>query len=163
MCDNHYPRPRWWLLYLCLPLAGVMFWLIERAHSSDMVRESLEIGALLIVFTHVELWRKANAVALLHHPGAGKGQATAQQVAEVTSDRAWDGADGRRRVPGYTFCSDLFKVQMESMELPPSRIDEALPERLDAFQTTRPLVDPDQAISKRNGRIASTSHGTPAS
>ncbi len=70
MPDNH-PRPRWGFLYLAMPLAGLLFWLVQRAKLTGTVRNLLDIGALIVVFGYVEAWRVANAVALLHHPLPG--------------------------------------------------------------------------------------------
>ena len=66
MSERNDTRPRWGLLYLVLPLAVLSFWLIHRAHPSDVMRRLLQIvGALLLIFGYVEVWRVANTVALL--------------------------------------------------------------------------------------------------
>jgi hypothetical protein len=67
MLDN-YRQPRWWVLYLTMPLAALLFFLIKRAHPAGAARGLLEFGALLILLGYVEVWCRANTVSLLHHP-----------------------------------------------------------------------------------------------
>jgi hypothetical protein len=138
MSQNHHPQPRWWLLYLSLPLLGVLFWLIERAHPSDVARRSLEIGAVLIVFGYMKLWLMANTVALLHHPlGAREGEALYRLSVDTAPDD-WDPVDGHRPAPAYTFYSDLFTGQVRSVDPLTVGIDEALTERLDVYDVPCP-------------------------
>ena len=66
MSGKNDARPRWGLLYLVLPLAALLFWLIDRAHPSDVMRRLVQIGAVLLVFGYVDVWRVANAASLLH-------------------------------------------------------------------------------------------------
>jgi len=74
MSEQH-PQPRWWLLYPALPLAGALFWLIQRMRPVGIARDLLMIGALLVVTGYVEVWHLANTLALLHHPlGVSDGQ-----------------------------------------------------------------------------------------
>lgn len=68
---RQHSRPRWGVLYLVLPLAGLLFWQIHQAWPAGTMRSLLDIGALLFVFVFVEVWRLANSVALLCHPLAG--------------------------------------------------------------------------------------------
>ncbi len=70
MTNNH-SRPRWGILYLVLPLAGGLLWLIHRARPAGTARTLLDLGALLVVFVFVEIWERANDAALLRQPFAG--------------------------------------------------------------------------------------------
>jgi hypothetical protein len=63
--DNHNARPNWWLLYLVIPLAVIIFTLEVRAPLSEAGHRAAEVGILLLIFGLVEMWFLANRQALL--------------------------------------------------------------------------------------------------
>ena len=101
------------MLYLTLPLAGGLFYLIERMHPSGTMRSLLQVVALLIVAGYVEVWHLANTVALLHHPLTGNHSKPIYYVREVEdSPRAGPGTHIQARfiVDSY---SDLFSAPVQ--------------------------------------------------
>lgn len=120
MAERSHLRPRWWLLYLALPLGGILFWLIESAHPSDPVRRALQIGVVLLVFGYVDWWRRANALALLRLDTEGQ---RLYQISEVS--RRSDADPGTDRAPATTgtFYSGLFAARVVVSEWEPSVID----------------------------------------
>ena len=57
-------RPKWWQLYLSLPLLFVLFVLDARFKISARGHQAVQIGILLIIYGLVNLWLKVNASAL---------------------------------------------------------------------------------------------------
>jgi hypothetical protein len=57
-------RPKWWQLYLILPLLVALFMLDFRLKLSIRGHQAVQIGILLLVYGLVHLWLKANLVAL---------------------------------------------------------------------------------------------------
>jgi hypothetical protein len=67
-------RPKWWQLYLALPLLVVLFVADSRLRISTRGHQAVQIGILLLVYGLISLWLKANASALsgmdqVHHRG----------------------------------------------------------------------------------------------
>ena len=60
--SNH--RPKWWQVYLTLPLLIVLFMLDSRLKLSERGHQAVQIGIILLVYGLVHLWLKANARAL---------------------------------------------------------------------------------------------------
>ena len=58
-------QPSWWLLYLLVLGTIGLLALEARAHLSERGHQLAAIGTLLLVWVMVELWLRANAVALL--------------------------------------------------------------------------------------------------
>ncbi len=109
MHERQYPQPLWWLLYLSLPLAALLFWLIARATLAAGVRRGLEIGAILIVFGYVEIWHMANRVALLYHPlGVRPGQPLYKVQEAPPPGHRLPAIAAEQPALTYTFYSDLF-------------------------------------------------------
>ena len=63
MSSNH-DHPKWWQLYLTLPLLIALFMLDSRLRLSARGHQAVQIGILLLVYGLVHLWLKANATAL---------------------------------------------------------------------------------------------------
>ena len=63
MSPQH-PRPKWWQMYLTLPLLIVLFLADSRLKISTRGHQVVQIGILLIVYGLMYLWVKANARAL---------------------------------------------------------------------------------------------------
>jgi hypothetical protein len=63
--NNRDARPNWWILYLILPLAVIIFGLEVRAPLSEPGHRAAEVGILLLIFALVEMWFMANRQALL--------------------------------------------------------------------------------------------------
>jgi hypothetical protein len=70
-----YVRPKWWQLYLALPILIALFTLENRIKVSVRGHQALQIGILLLVYGFVHLWLKANETAL-SDPGQFRGTVT---------------------------------------------------------------------------------------
>ena len=57
-------HPKWWQLYLALPLLILLFFADNRLKLSVRGHQVVQIGILLLVFGLIHLWLKANARAL---------------------------------------------------------------------------------------------------
>lgn len=57
-------RPKWWKLYLTVPLLITLFILDHRLTVSTRAHQVIQIGILLLVYGLVYGWLKANSVAL---------------------------------------------------------------------------------------------------
>jgi hypothetical protein len=57
-------RPKWWQVYLALPLLIVLFILDAHLKLSEYGHLAAQIGILLLVYGLVHLWLKTNATAL---------------------------------------------------------------------------------------------------
>ncbi len=62
MSQNIYPK--WWQLYLTLPMLVALFILERRLKLSAGGHQAVQIGILLLVYGLVHLWLKANSRAL---------------------------------------------------------------------------------------------------
>jgi hypothetical protein len=56
--------PKWWQLYLALPLLVGLFMVDFRLNVSTREHQVVQLGILLFVYWLVHLWLKANQVAL---------------------------------------------------------------------------------------------------
>ncbi len=63
---NQKRRPRWGLLYVIVPLAAGLFWLEIKAPWPKAEHRAAEVGIVLLVFGLVELWLRANWLAILN-------------------------------------------------------------------------------------------------
>lgn len=68
------PRPKWWQLYLALPLLVILFVADSRLRISARGHQAVQIGIVLLVYGLIYLWLKANNSALsrtdqVHHQG----------------------------------------------------------------------------------------------
>jgi hypothetical protein len=116
---NQKRGPRWGILYLLVPLAAGLFWLEMRAPFSETGHRAADIGIVLLIFGLVELWLRANRLALIsedyrkqekiglqgrlwvvlsekvpgEEPGASRVEAALPPLVSV-------GANGHGRVPG---------------------------------------------------------------
>jgi predicted ferric reductase len=57
-------RPKWWQLYLSLPLIVVLFVLDHQLNISTHAHQALQIGILVVVYGLIYRWLKANSMAL---------------------------------------------------------------------------------------------------
>lgn len=57
-------RPKWWQLYLTLPLLVTLFAIDARLKISSRGHQAVQIGIVLLLCALVRLWLKANAMAL---------------------------------------------------------------------------------------------------
>ena len=57
-------RPKWWQVYLTLPLLIALFMVDNRLKLSERGHQAVQIGIVLFVYGLVHLWLKANAKAL---------------------------------------------------------------------------------------------------
>jgi hypothetical protein len=57
-------RPKWWQVYLTLPLLIALFIVDSRLKLSERGHQAVQIGIILLVYGLVHLWLKANAAAL---------------------------------------------------------------------------------------------------
>jgi hypothetical protein len=62
--NTNYARPKWWQVYLTLPLLIALFILDNRLKISAREHQVVQIGIILLVYGLVHLWLKANAAAL---------------------------------------------------------------------------------------------------
>ncbi len=60
----NYARPKWWQLYLSLPLLIGLFLLEHRLKLSEGGHQAAQLGILLLVYGLIHVWLKANASAL---------------------------------------------------------------------------------------------------
>ncbi len=114
MTKNH-ARPRWGILYLVLPLAGGLLWLIHRARPAGTARSLLDIGALVVVFVFVEIWERANYAAMLRQPFAGDDLPPIYRSYEAVAGRM-DEAEGIPAVFASDEYSDLFPLPVQVAE-----------------------------------------------
>jgi hypothetical protein len=120
-----YPQPRWGLLYLALPLATGLFWVIARMHVSGAERDIMMAGALFIVGGYVEAWRLANAVALLRHPLTDNPAAPIYYVQSIMESRPARAKPGVRAVLVTDAYDDLFSMPVYIREpSPPALMEE---------------------------------------
>src|SRR6476619_5352622 len=57
-------RPKWWRLYLTFPLLVALFVIDGRLKVSSRGHQVVQIAAILLVYSLILLWLKANSVAL---------------------------------------------------------------------------------------------------
>ena len=57
-------RPKWWQLYLTLPLLIVLFIADNRLRISTRGHQVVQIGIVLLIYGLIHLWLKVNASAL---------------------------------------------------------------------------------------------------
>jgi hypothetical protein len=107
-----HPQPRWGLLYLALPLAGGLFYLIERGHPSGFFRSAEQVGALLLTVGYVELWRRSNALAFLHHPLYGHYDEPLYVLRDGAGPEANESEAGSPSHPVAGFYSELFSAPL---------------------------------------------------
>jgi len=58
------PRPKWWQVYLTLPLLIALFMFDHSIKLSERGHEAMQIGILLLVYGLIHVWLKANEAAL---------------------------------------------------------------------------------------------------
>jgi hypothetical protein len=58
-------RPRWWVLYLVLPLTIALFWWETQAPLSERAHQAVEVIIILFAFSLVWLWLETNRRALI--------------------------------------------------------------------------------------------------
>ncbi|HLO32128.1 MAG TPA: hypothetical protein VK249_23470 [Anaerolineales bacterium] len=56
--------PKWWQVYLTLPLLVALFLVDSRLNVSTRGHQAVQIGIVLLVYGLIHLWLKANATAL---------------------------------------------------------------------------------------------------
>ena len=59
-------RPKWWQVYLTLPLLAVLFVVDSRLKIPARGHQIVQIGIILLVYGLIHLWIKANSAALSH-------------------------------------------------------------------------------------------------
>lgn len=64
--SNPIVRPRWWQLYLTLPLLLVLFLVERRLRLSAGGHLVAQIGIVLLIYGLIDMWLRANARALSH-------------------------------------------------------------------------------------------------
>src|SRR6478672_2862331 len=57
-------RPRWWQLYLMLPLLIVLFIFEHRLNISPRGHEAVQLGIILLVYGFITWWIRANSHTL---------------------------------------------------------------------------------------------------
>src|SRR5512133_68988 len=62
--NSSHTRPRWWQLYLTFPLLIALFVLDHRLQISMRGHQAVQIAIILLVYSLIHLWLKANARAL---------------------------------------------------------------------------------------------------
>jgi hypothetical protein len=60
----HHPRPKWWQLYLTLPLLVALFVVDSRLKISNHGHQAVQIGIILLIYGFIYLWLKDNASAI---------------------------------------------------------------------------------------------------
>jgi len=59
-------HPKWWQLYVILPLLVGLFWPEMRAALTEPEHVIAEIGILFLIFGFVQVWLRANRSALMN-------------------------------------------------------------------------------------------------
>jgi hypothetical protein len=62
--SSEHARPKWWQVYLTLPLLFVLFIIESRLKISTRGHQAVQIGIILLVYGLIHLWLRANAKAL---------------------------------------------------------------------------------------------------
>lgn len=62
--SSSYSHPKWWQVYLTLPLLVVLFIVDNRLKISPRGHQIVQIGIILLIYGLMYLWVKANARAL---------------------------------------------------------------------------------------------------
>jgi hypothetical protein len=62
--SSNYARPKWWQVYLTIPLLIALFVLDSRLKLSVRGHQAMQIGIILLVYGLIHLWLKVNAKAL---------------------------------------------------------------------------------------------------
>ncbi len=57
-------RPKWWQMYLVLPLLFALFIVDNRLNISTYGHQAVQIGIVLLIYGFIHLWLKANRSAL---------------------------------------------------------------------------------------------------
>jgi hypothetical protein len=102
--SNDVRRPRWWLLYVAVPLGAALFWLEARAPLSEGWHRTVQVGVVLVVFGMVELWRICNVAALIHEdvrdlPPIRQHEVPASPPPALNYTFEWPGGDPLARPP----------------------------------------------------------------
>lgn len=63
---NQERGPKWGILYMVLPLSAGLFWLQMQAPWPEAGHRVAEVGIVLLTFGLVELWLRANRLAILN-------------------------------------------------------------------------------------------------
>lgn len=61
---SQHARPKWWQVYLTLPLLIALFLADSRLKISTRGHQAVQIGIILLVYGLIHLWLKANTAAL---------------------------------------------------------------------------------------------------
>ena len=77
-------HPKWWHVYLTLPLLMALFVLDSRLRISPRGHQAVQIGIVLLVYGLIHLWLKANRSALAR--GVGGQPLKIYRVIEIPSD-----------------------------------------------------------------------------
>lgn len=59
-------NPKWWQLYVMLPLLAGLFWPEIQAPLTETGHIIAQLGILCLIFGFVQLWMRANRSALMH-------------------------------------------------------------------------------------------------
>lgn len=58
------PKPKWWQVYLTLPLLVLLFFAENRLRLSVRGHQVVQIAIILLIYGLIHLWLKANGAAL---------------------------------------------------------------------------------------------------
>lgn len=59
-------RPNWWFIYLCTAFMLGLFWLEVNAPLSETGHKWIEVGLVIILYSLIMAWIKANEVGLIN-------------------------------------------------------------------------------------------------
>ncbi len=59
-------NPKWWQVYLGLPLLVGLFWLEMQIPLTDTENVIAQLGILCLIFAFMQVWIRANRSALMH-------------------------------------------------------------------------------------------------
>jgi|GEM_PF-956534 len=73
--SSQHARPKWWQVYLALPLLVVLLTVDSRLKISTRGHQAVQIAIILLIYGLMHLWVKANAQALreMDQPPHGQG------------------------------------------------------------------------------------------
>lgn len=133
MSSSKNARPKWWQLYLVLPLLIVLFILEVRLPFSTTEHEIAQLGILAVIYGLVHLWLRANRSAF-YKMDIEKEKLRASRVVkiyEVPRSFANEFEDVYEHRPMFRITdheikntlSDTFEMDTEEHMIDPSKID----------------------------------------
>jgi hypothetical protein len=107
-------RPKWWQVYLTLPVLITLFIMDSRLRISARGHQAVQIGIVVLIYGLIRLWIKANASAFLK---MDQGQVHGRIVVIQPPGSQLPGADVRRRSLFELSASEIKGVLSDTFEM----------------------------------------------